>query len=731
MADYQPVQESDLETGPTPSGGVVGDGSGALGGYHPVDESDLDAGGPAGPTGEFAYKGIPAAAAKRFSQSNPLANILGAAASRYTSNFVSTFNDLNEADGKILLENGYGNYNGPGALLQHAADAFNSGATLLKNGIMAGISAIPAAAGGVEGQIARETGAPEDVALSAEREGGFIGMAALSDVGAQHGMAMEGAAKAAGPEAAAAAAAKAAADEARQVADAQAQAAAPGIWGHAYRVDGTPDGSLVQTPLGRLPDETEATSQAKTVATALHLPPETADVIHKTYVQTGRPPAEVLMDAQTNHGGVLDDLVAGKVPTAYTTAYHGSPHEFSEFDASKIGTGEGSQAFGHGLYFAENPEVAETYTAAGQPSYLGADRISAARDLLKQAGGDRTAAIQMADQRMRSTTKYGEGKLWQDVVNNFDDLVGKGTGHLYKVAVEGHPDNFLDWDNPLSEQSPAVQSALSDLNIKPNQSGAQIYESKKLVPGEFTDKVAASAELQKRGIKGIRFLDKKSRDAGEGTRNMVVFDPKDVTITHRNGEPVTKAQSEEIKADQMRSGSPEQGVSKIGQSIEAKAVEAKLTNGFAGTAGYDKITIADQAEKATNLVNGDIDAARAVIRGDKPLPDGLRGTALITAMEDYIKKNPDADMAYELANSPLVSATSEAAQELRLAAERTPDSATAKLQELRQAQEKQAGGKKQIAARKAAVKEALPEANKVLLPKEELSWDRFLEAIKC
>ena len=39
-------------------------------------------------------------------------------------------------------------------------------------------------------------------------------------------------------------------------------------------------------------------------------------------------------------------------------AYHGSPHDFDKFDLSKIGTGEGAQAYGHGLYFAESPKVA-------------------------------------------------------------------------------------------------------------------------------------------------------------------------------------------------------------------------------------------------------------------------------------------------------------------------------------------------------------------------------------
>lgn len=42
-------------------------------------------------------------------------------------------------------------------------------------------------------------------------------------------------------------------------------------------------------------------------------------------------------------------------------AYHGTPHDFDKFDISKIGTGEGAAAFGHGLYFADNENIAKIY----------------------------------------------------------------------------------------------------------------------------------------------------------------------------------------------------------------------------------------------------------------------------------------------------------------------------------------------------------------------------------
>jgi hypothetical protein len=41
--------------------------------------------------------------------------------------------------------------------------------------------------------------------------------------------------------------------------------------------------------------------------------------------------------------------------------WHGSPHSFDRFSMDKIGTGEGAQAFGHGLYFTDTKYIAEHY----------------------------------------------------------------------------------------------------------------------------------------------------------------------------------------------------------------------------------------------------------------------------------------------------------------------------------------------------------------------------------
>lgn len=195
-------------------------------------------------------------------------------------------------------------------------------------------------------------------------------------------------------------------------------------------------------------------------------------------------------------------------------------------------------------------------------------------------------------------------------------------------------------------------------------------------------------------------------------------------------------EAKEISGEEITSESnvPRETVtSKIAKSIEQKAVDAKLTDKFENLAGEEKVNVAEQSKMATDLVNSNIDDARAIVRGDKPLPDRLRGISIITAMEEHLKNNPDGDIAQELGNSPLVSATTRAAQELRLAAEREPDSFTQKYQELKRALIDSKGGDEKVAkTKKAIIKEASASFDKMNLSDKELGkLDDFFKEIEC
>jgi HAMP domain-containing protein len=142
------------------------------------------------------------------------------------------------------------------------------------------------------------------------------------------------------------------------------------------------------------------------------------------------------------------------------------------------------------------------------------------------------------------------------------------------------------------------------------------------------------------------------------------------------GPPETTEEAPQQERDQGRSdGSttpPERGLSRVGASIEAQAVAAKLAESFQGTAEYDPITVEDQAARATELVDTDLPRVRKILRGSEQLPTGLRAASVIAAVENYARDTGDADLLRDLAKSKLVSETSLHAQELRMLRERDP-----------------------------------------------------------
>lgn len=57
----------------------------------------------------------------------------------------------------------------------------------------------------------------------------------------------------------------------------------------------------------------------------------------------------------------LDNLRKKHNYQYYQSAWHGSPHDFDTFDLGAIGTGEGNQVHGWGLYFAKDKKVSDLY----------------------------------------------------------------------------------------------------------------------------------------------------------------------------------------------------------------------------------------------------------------------------------------------------------------------------------------------------------------------------------
>jgi|688.fasta_scaffold51606_4 hypothetical protein len=263
-------------------------------------------------------------------------------------------------------------------------------------------------------------------------------------------------------------------------------------------------------------------------------------------------------------GMALENYMARQGLIQPLTAYHGTPHTIQgQFDINKVGTGEGAQAYGYGMYFAENPAVAKEYSkmspaGGAQPSprrAIGGTEVEPmtpeykAAQLVDEMGLAKAKKF-VADWSKNPTPEQVD--FVQGIQNTLSGITKKsdvknlGTGNLYKVDIPDADIPFmLDWNKSLTKQTPEVQTILKDKFPSafddPRQSTGQgLY--KELVKGMA--KVGAkdpekfmSEILNQYGIKGIRYLDEGSRKAG-GTSNFVVFEPSTVNILEKNSEKV-------------------------------------------------------------------------------------------------------------------------------------------------------------------------------------------------
>jgi len=195
----------------------------------------------------------------------------------------------------------------------------------------------------------------------------------------------------------------------------------------------------------------------------------------------------------------------------YITAYHGSAGDFDEFDIKKIGTGEGIQAYGHGLYFAEEELVGKEYQKAlgtiieydGKPIWQGSRKVGTTGDQVLDSAirrqyrltkeKDPNKWVKDLEEQIETSTHWqldptGELlaeeteklKLLKPIANKIEI---KDTGKVYETKLKVTPDELLDLDKPLNKQSKVVKEKLgsvldmklSDLNPKmwdpPNVAG--------------------------------------------------------------------------------------------------------------------------------------------------------------------------------------------------------------------------------------------------------------------
>jgi hypothetical protein len=243
-------------------------------------------------------------------------------------------------------------------------------------------------------------------------------------------------------------------------------------------------------------------------------------------------------------------------------AYHGSPHKFDRFDLSKIGTGEGAQGFGHGLYFAEHEPTARSYRDALSDTFVGGQPFSindplhqAASVLHGDASGNRAKAISIIENKLnRDFDPFNENVL--RILQTKKDIPAPvATGHMYDVNIHADPEKLINWNTPLAQQPKAIQELAHEADLSHLKEGNRTRslierfrsgqeQPEYLATGQTLHNALSdyglksnpelSQYLLDRGHPGIKYLDALSRGVTENpTHNYVIFNDKLIDINRR------------------------------------------------------------------------------------------------------------------------------------------------------------------------------------------------------
>ena len=164
-------------------------------------------------------------------------------------------------------------------------------------------------------------------------------------------------------------------------------------------------------------------------------------------------------------------------------AFHGSGADFDEFSLEKIGTGEGAQQYGYGLYFAQKEDIARFYKEAmeePQPLELRGKRLDSVYTADNEEKfsdyvndnfdpsehddvytvldnlGQRLMSVEDADRMAESSLVGAQKRIYQQIRKDLiEPEVGEGT--MYKVGLQPKPEDMLDYQIPLEQQPEAVQ----------------------------------------------------------------------------------------------------------------------------------------------------------------------------------------------------------------------------------------------------------------------------------
>jgi hypothetical protein len=230
-------------------------------------------------------------------------------------------------------------------------------------------------------------------------------------------------------------------------------------------------------------------------------------------------------------------------------AYHGSPWRFDQFDLAYVGTGEGFQTYGVGVYLAEKPEGARAYSNGhlllldGRPFGTASNRISSTGNklfdnMVRMHRGDMRALLAWIadyDREPPYAVEEADFRALEPLARSFlGRFTFKPSAYLYTVGVDAHSEQIIDLDRPATEQPPEVRNVLGPAVSRMNAwfrqkapaelAGAALRKCRKA--GSPLEPLLAAS-----GYRGFSYCFPE-----RAARDYVIFNPDHLAVTSVNAE---------------------------------------------------------------------------------------------------------------------------------------------------------------------------------------------------
>lgn len=343
-------------------------------------------------------------------------------------------------------------------------------------------------------------------------------------------------------------------------------------------------------------------------------------------------------------------------------AYHGSPYTFDHFDLGAIGTGEGAQGHGWGLYFAQDKQIAKSYKDTLSHHMYGDNDLMFNEEALNKL-------YSTLSDKAHTEADYDKLSVIEnilithtedDVLNNSDEMFDAEAvkwwknqreiylnkeykeSSLFEVDIP-EDDVLLDEKRNINEQPKKVQQAVRKMY---RSLGYKTSALKYVTGKEFYDTVAAEKGGQKEasefinehGIKGITY------DGGNDGKCFVVFDDKAIQIINRYNQEHKGAYAGAYDADQ--------NILHIFEAANQSTVIHEsahwwlsMLNNIAADPGLKELAKEDKVLEATlQKAQKDRDAIRAWAAYYPGVMKEYKGTLIEKEFKEYeaaIKKDPE------------------------------------------------------------------------------------------